>query len=147
MMSSCDIQATAVSYQGAAVLIQGKSGLGKTRLALQLIERGAKLIGDDCVHLFIKKNQLYCGAKENLKGVVEVRGLGLVKGLKVAKPTPVLCIVRLHKKMTERFPKDQVISILDKKISVFDFYACETNDIQVLYTIRLLKGRFSLLKE
>ncbi|MBR6231679.1 MAG: serine kinase, partial [Alphaproteobacteria bacterium] len=49
-----DIQATAVSYKKHAILIQGPSGIGKTSLALQLIERGAFLIGDDVVELFIK---------------------------------------------------------------------------------------------
>ncbi len=142
-----DVQATAISYHGKALLIQGPSGVGKTRLALQLIERGAKLIGDDCVSVFIKKNQLYCKAKENFKGVLEIRGLGLVKGFKVAEPSPVLSLIRLHPEKVERLPKTKKISLLGKKVPVFDFYACETNDIQVLYLTRILNGRFSLLKE
>ena len=146
-MSCKDIQATAVSYCGRSILIQGPSGIGKTRLALQLIERGAKLIGDDCVRLFIKKDQLYCRSPDKLLGVAEIRGLGLVKGFKVAIPSPVLCLIRLHGQPVERIPEQQKVSLLGKKIPVFDFYACETNEIQVLYAIRVLKGCFSLLKE
>lgn len=146
-MLSCDIQATAISYQEKGILIQGVPGVGKTSLALRLIENGAVLLGDDLVKIFIRKGQLYCQGKKKLKGVVEIRGLGLIKGFKVAPPVPVLCVIQLHKKSVERLPKSKKISLLGKKIPVFDFYACETNDIQVLYAIRILSGVFSLLKE
>ena len=142
-----DIGATAVSYQKHAILIQGPSGVGKTFLGLQLIERGAVLIGDDVVEIFLKNNKLYCKSKTKLKGLFEVRGLGLISGLKVARSAPVLCVIRLHKKPTERFPKQKTISILNKKIPVFDFYACNTSEISVLYVIRTLLGELSLLKE
>ena len=142
-----DIGATAISYQKNAILIQGPSGIGKTSLALQLVERGARFIGDDVVEIFLKNNRLYCKAKEKLKGVIEVRGLGLVGGLKVARPAPVLCLIRLHKKPTERLPKQKTISLLNKKIPVFDFYACNTTEISVLYAVRTLIGNLTLLKE
>ena len=142
-----DIQATAVYFKKHAILIQGPAGVGKTSLALQLIERGAILIGDDIVEIYIKNNKLYCKHKEKLKSVVEVRGLGLVSGLKVAKPTPVLCVIRLHKRPTERLPKQKTILLLKKKIPVFDFYACNTTEISVLYAIRTLIGELTVLKE
>ena len=65
-----EIQATAISYQKKAVLITGPAGVGKTTLALQLIERGAILIGDDVVNIFIKNNKLYCESKEKLNGII-----------------------------------------------------------------------------
>ena len=142
-----DIQTTAVSYKKRSILIQGPPGIGKTTLALQLIERGAVLIGDDVVEIFIKNNKLYCKSKEKLKGIVEVRGLGLVSGLKVSKPAPVLCLIRLHKKPTERLPKQKWVLLLNKKIPVFDFYACNASEISVLYAIRTLIGKLTLLKE
>ena len=141
-----DIQATAVSYKKKAILIQGPSGVGKTSLALQLIERGATLIGDDVVEIFLKNNHLYCKPKEKLKGCIEIRGLGVIGGLKVAGPTPVLCVVRLHKKTTERLPKSKTMSLLNQKIPVFDFYACNTSEISVLYAVRMLLGEM-VLKE
>ena len=142
-----DIGATAVSYKRHAILIQGVSGIGKTSLALQLIERGATLIGDDVVEIYLKNNQLYCKSKVKLKSTVEVRGLGLVAGLKVSKAAPVLCVIRLHNKPTERLPKQKTISLLNKKIPVFDFYACNTTEISVLYTIKILMGKLTLLRE
>ena len=142
-----DIQATAISFKKHAILIQGPVGVGKTSLALQLIERGATLIGDDVVEIYIKNNRLYCKSKEKLKGVIEVRGLGLVSGLKVAEPALVLCVIRLHKKLPERLPKQKTISLLKKKIPVFDFYACNTTEISVLYAVRTLIGELTVLKE
>lgn len=142
-----DIQATAISYKKHALLIQGPAGVGKSSLALQLIERGAFLIGDDIVEVYLKNNNLYCTSKEKLKGIIEVRGLGLVAGLKVAKSAPVLCVIRLHEKNVERLPRPKTISFLDKKIPVFDFYACNTTEISVLYLIRTLMGHLTLLKE
>ena len=141
------IQATAISYKKKAILIIGLPGVGKTLLALQLIEKGARLIGDDFVNIFIKNNKLYCKNKEKLKGVAEVRGLGLVSGFKVAKSAPVFCVVRLHKKMPERLPKQKTISLLNKKVPLFDFYACKTSEIQVLYALRVLMGKMTLVKE
>jgi serine kinase of HPr protein (carbohydrate metabolism regulator) len=44
------LQATAVDVSGRAVLIEGRAGYGKSSLALALIDRGARLIGDDSVH-------------------------------------------------------------------------------------------------
>lgn len=142
-----DFQATAVSYKNQAVLITGPSGVGKTALALRLIENGAVLIGDDIVEIFIKNKQLYCKDKEKLKGIIEVRGLGLVAGLKVARPAKVVCIVRLTAQKTDRMPEIKTMVLLDKKIPVFDFYACETNFIQVLYALKVLNKELTLLKE
>ncbi len=142
-----DIQATAVSYKNQAILIQGPAGIGKTTLALSLIEKGAILIGDDVVEIFIKNNKIYCKAKERLKGVVEVKGLGLIEGFKVSKSVPVLCVIRLQKKRSERLPKPKTIFFLNKKIPVFDFCACNLGEISVLYAIRSLMGEFTLLKE
>ena len=142
-----DIQATAVSYKKRAILITGPAGVGKTTLALQLIEYCATLIGDDVVNIFIKNNKLYCKAKEKLKGVIEVRGLGLIAGLKTAKSAPVLCVIRLHSKITERLPHSKTVLLLNKKIPVFDFYTCNRPEISVLYAIRSLMGKLIFLKE
>lgn len=139
-----EIQATAISYQKRAVLITGPAGVGKTTLALRLIEHGAILIGDDVVNIFIKNNRLYCKSQEKLKGIIELRELGLVGGLKVAQAAPVLCMIRLHQNPMERLPRPKTISLLSKKIPVFDFYACNATEIRVLYTLRVLLGKNKL---
>ena len=141
------IQASAVCYKNKAVIIMGAAGIGKTTLALQLIERGGTLIGDDCVKLFIKNNQLFCKPQGILNGVAEIKGLGLVAGFKVSKPVPVLCVIRLQKKKNEALPIQKTICFLNKKIPVFDFCACNSTEISVLYVIKILMNEMTLLEE
>jgi serine kinase of HPr protein (carbohydrate metabolism regulator) len=47
ILSSEMLHATSVAIDGHVVLIQGVSGIGKSDLALRLIDRGAVLISDD----------------------------------------------------------------------------------------------------
>lgn len=62
-----------------AVLLLGESGMGKSDLALQLIARGAKLVADDRVDLFLRGEKLWARAPVQLAGLLEVRGLGIVR--------------------------------------------------------------------
>ncbi|MFN3389305.1 MAG: HPr kinase/phosphorylase, partial [Allosphingosinicella sp.] len=41
------VHASCVAIGGRAVLIAGRSGSGKSDLALRLIDRGARLVSDD----------------------------------------------------------------------------------------------------
>lgn len=64
---------------GIGVLITGKSGLGKSELALELISRGHVLIADDVVELFQVAPSIVEGkCPALLQNLLEVRGLGLL---------------------------------------------------------------------
>jgi hypothetical protein len=88
------MQASAVSIGGAALLIEGPPGSGKSSLALALIDRGAGLIGDDAVTLAAEGERLLASPPPNIAGLIEVRGVGLVR-LPLARPAPVALILRL----------------------------------------------------
>lgn len=71
-------QAGAVLIDGRAVLIEGPAGCGKTALALELIDRGAQLIGDDGVTLTLRDGHVWIGPPPNTAGLIEVRNAGLL---------------------------------------------------------------------
>jgi HPr kinase/phosphorylase len=73
------IHGTLVDVFGIGVLLLGKSGVGKSETALELVERGHRLVADDLVE--IKKNDdlLIMGSGSNLiRHHIEIRGLGIL---------------------------------------------------------------------
>lgn len=72
------LHGTMVDVYGIGILISGKSGLGKSEVALDLIERGHRLVSDDVVMLTKKSNVLLASATEMNKHFMEIRGLGVV---------------------------------------------------------------------
>lgn len=71
-------QFTCVAIGGRGLLISGKSGSGKSSLALALIDRGAVLVGDDGVLLSQDQGRLVAAPHPNISGKLEVRNLGLL---------------------------------------------------------------------
>lgn len=71
-------QSTCVAIGGRGVLIEGASGTGKSSLALELIDRGAALVGDDSVLLMAGNGMLLARPHPNTRGLIEVRNLGLL---------------------------------------------------------------------
>ena len=71
------LHGTAVEIDGCAVLLMGPSGSGKSDLALRLIDRGAKLVGDDAVILHRRDDTLFVRASGGIQNRIEVRGVGI----------------------------------------------------------------------
>ncbi len=68
-----------VDVYGVGLLLTGKSGIGKSEIALDLIERGHRLVADDVVTITRKGEGILMGAGTNLvKHFMEIRGLGLI---------------------------------------------------------------------
>jgi serine kinase of HPr protein (carbohydrate metabolism regulator) len=77
-LSSERIHASSVAIGGKAVLICGRSGSGKSDLALRLIDRGATLVSDDYTLVQRKEAGLLASPPSQIKGKIEVRGIGIV---------------------------------------------------------------------
>lgn len=61
---------------GTGTLITGPSGIGKSYLALQLIQRGHRLVADDAPHFYRSHTQEIVGfCPENIQDLLEIRGL------------------------------------------------------------------------
>ena len=69
-----------VDVYGVGVLLTGKSGLGKSEIALDLIERGHGLVADDVVMIHRKGESMVLNARRNniIDHFMEIRGLGVV---------------------------------------------------------------------
>lgn len=67
-----------VDISGVGVLILGRSGIGKSECALELILRGHRLVADDLVCVRREGDKLYGYAKEPGQSYMEIRGLGIV---------------------------------------------------------------------
>ena len=77
MAEQTTIHATCVSVDGKGVLLRGPSGVGKSDLALRLIEGGGMLVSDDQVVLCRHHQQLIASPPASLAGLLEVRGVGI----------------------------------------------------------------------
>jgi len=87
----------------AGVLILGKSGTGKSDLALRMIENGARLVADDRVELLVRGGQLMARAPQRLAGLIEVRGAGIVALPHVAEARVALAVM-LEARSPARMP-------------------------------------------
>jgi serine kinase of HPr protein (carbohydrate metabolism regulator) len=86
------LHATCIAIGGRAILLTGKSGSGKSDLALRLIDRGALLVSDDGTTVEVRDNILYASAPATIAGKIEIRGLGILETAAVPQAPLALCI-------------------------------------------------------
>lgn len=78
-MTGQTIHGTTIAVDGKGVLLCGTSGSGKSDLALRLIDHGAVLIADDRTIVERQGKHLIAYAPQKIRGLLEVRGIGLVR--------------------------------------------------------------------
>jgi HPr kinase/phosphorylase len=84
-----------VDVLGVGVLILGKSGIGKSECALDLINRGHRLVADDIVEVKRKGQSVVGKSSDIIRHHMEVRGLGIIN----VKDLFGVSAVRDHKKV------------------------------------------------
>lgn len=103
-LSSENLHASCVAIDGRAVLISGPSGSGKSDLALRMLDRGFKLVSDDRTIVRKDGGKLIASSPEQIKGKLEVRGIGIVD-LDHVRDVPVALVVDLRSDI-QRMPDD-----------------------------------------
>jgi len=109
------IHATAIALGDKAALIRGPSGSGKSDLALRCIMHAptpvftdtAVLVADDRVIIEKQGGQLIASPPESLKGLIELRGVGIYHVHHQSHVPVSLVVELLPREDIERFP-DQV---------------------------------------
>lgn len=133
-ISSDKIHATLIVVNSKGVLLVGDSGSGKSDLALRLIERGkAVLVADDVVCLEAVGGRLYGKADESIKGMLEVRGLGIVR-YSCLNNAEISLVVELKNTMSEieRLPINDKETILGLEIPKIALYAKQSSAVDKL---------------
>lgn len=76
------IHASCVQFLSKGLLIVGPSASGKSDLSLRLMDEGAKLVSDDQVLVTVEQSEhhskLRAEAPEKIKGLIELRGYGII---------------------------------------------------------------------
>jgi HPr kinase/phosphorylase len=73
------VHGSLVDVYGVGLLITGKSGIGKSECALDLVERGHRLVADDMVVITRGQKGLLLGtSNERLQYHMEIRGIGII---------------------------------------------------------------------
>ncbi|MCU7490876.1 MAG: HPr(Ser) kinase/phosphatase [Bacteroidota bacterium] len=73
------IHGSFVDVYGVGILFVGKSGIGKSEVALDLVERGHRLVADDVIIVTKKGENILMGSgTELVKHFMEVRGIGII---------------------------------------------------------------------
>lgn len=73
------IHGVLVDVYGIGVLIKGESSIGKSETALELIQKGHRLVADDAVEIRkVDDKRLMGQAPEILRHYMEIRGIGII---------------------------------------------------------------------
>lgn len=95
--------ATCIVAHGNAALIIGKSGSGKSSLALAMMGLGAKLVADDRVILHVDDTRIIATAPAAIHGLIEARGIGILT-VEPAAPAPIRVVIDLDQVEPARMP-------------------------------------------
>jgi len=146
---SLHLHASCVAIKNVAVVIMGESAGGKSDLALRLIDRGATLVSDDQVVLHLQSGIITADAPENIKGLLEIRGVGIFHLPFTSAPLGL--IVQLSENsMIERLPYPESYSCLGidiPQIRVCGFHASAPVKIEMavaaLHDASMMSGAFT----
>jgi len=109
------IHGTLVDVYGVGLLLMGDSGIGKSEIALDLVERGHRLVADDAVIIRRHSPQVVIGfASDRLGHNMEIRGIGIIN----VDPLFGIRSIRLQKRVEVLVNlirwKDELIATLER---------------------------------
>ena len=108
MGETLTLHASCVALDGRGVLILGRSGAGKSSLALELMALGARLVADDRTVLHADDGAPVASCPPAILGKIEARGVGIL----AADPSPVDDLDRQETLLRERWWEQPQVIVL-----------------------------------
>ena len=142
-----------LEVHGEGVLITGKSGVGKSETALELVKRGHRLIADDVVEIRkVSENTLLGTSPEIIRHFIELRGIGIidVKSMygvgAVKKIDSIDMIVNLefwdeNKKYDRMGVEQQHKEILDIKVPYYEIPVRPGRNLAIILEVAAMRAR------
>lgn len=136
------MHATLVDVYGVGLLITGRSGIGKSEAALDLVERGHRLVADDLVRITKRGEGILMGEgaekSKVLKHHMEIRGIGIIDVSRIFG----IRAVRLHKRVEVQVELIEWSKDLDYARTGLEEQPTEILGVKIpLVTIPLVPGK------
>ena len=93
---SLSIHGVLLSIDNIGIIIRGKSGIGKSECAAELINKGAKLVADDLIIVTPTDGELIGASPENIRNLIEIRGIGILNVKDIFGALAVIKESRIH---------------------------------------------------
>ncbi|MBA4537556.1 HPr kinase/phosphorylase [Bacillus aquiflavi] len=114
-----------VDIYGVGVLITGKSGVGKSETALELVKRGHRLVADDCVEIRQEDHDTLVGnPPELIEHLLEIRGLGIINVMTLFGAGAVRNYKRIslviHLELWDQYKQYDRLGLDEEKMKIID---------------------------
>lgn len=130
------VHATAVALDTGGhwrgVLLRGPAGSGKSDLALRLIDAGGRLVADDQCELSEHNGQVTVAAPARLAGLLEVRGLGIMRVPNLLQAELALLVDLAPAEHIMRLPEPERETVLGTSLPRLDLAPFEASAIAKL---------------
>lgn len=139
LASRISLHGVMVDCFGEGVLIMGESGIGKSETALELVQRGHRLVADDVVEIRkISDTELMAQGAEIIQNLIELRGIGVLN----VKELYGVQSIRMNKSIDmviklEPWDRDKQYDRMGLEVETIDILG---NDV-VCYSIPIRPGR------
>ncbi|WP_046022265.1 HPr kinase/phosphorylase [Magnetospira sp. QH-2] len=132
MIDTVRIHATCVAVGTCGILLRGPSGSGKSDLALRLMVDGARLVADDRCDLWADDGSLWAAAPKDLEGLLEVRGLGVMRMDRADKAAVHLIVDLLPRQQVPRLPEPRSDSLAGVSLPCLSLHAFDASVVAKL---------------
>lgn len=132
------MHASCVSFGPHGVLITGKSGSGKSSLALELIALGGALVADDRTIVKQHDETLTATCPAPISGQIEVRKIGILAA-ETQKSSTIRLVVDLDTEEPTRLPPHRMITI--SGIEIDCVFGKDTSNLAIATKLFLTGGR------